>query len=197
MKQRGGFTIVELLIVIVVIATLAAITVVAYGGVRERANASKALAVVNSYEKVLRMYYVDNQKFPSVGGGTYGDGDACLGVAADFDAVAGSYKAGDCLYNATPDSGSGGGDGHYRVAAYAPLMTALSAYAKSLPSGRLADVKMASETWRGVRYTDFYNSKMIRMEWLISGSSADKCGSGASGSAYGGYVWCTRDVDMR
>ena len=36
-----GFTIVELLIVIVVIAILAAITIVAYNGVTSRANAAK------------------------------------------------------------------------------------------------------------------------------------------------------------
>jgi general secretion pathway protein G len=39
-RNRHGFTIVELLIVIVVIGILAAITVVAYNGVRSRANAS-------------------------------------------------------------------------------------------------------------------------------------------------------------
>ena len=37
-QQRRGFTIVELLIVIVVIAILAAITIVAYNGIQNRAN---------------------------------------------------------------------------------------------------------------------------------------------------------------
>ena len=38
MKQKAGFTIVELLIVIVVIGILAAITIVAYNGVQERSK---------------------------------------------------------------------------------------------------------------------------------------------------------------
>ena len=39
-SPRSGFTIVELLIVIVVIAILAAITIVAFNGIQERARAS-------------------------------------------------------------------------------------------------------------------------------------------------------------
>ncbi|MCD8561836.1 prepilin-type N-terminal cleavage/methylation domain-containing protein [Candidatus Saccharibacteria bacterium] len=42
-----GFTIVELLIVIVVIATLAAITLVAYNGIRERAQVSAVQSAVS------------------------------------------------------------------------------------------------------------------------------------------------------
>jgi prepilin-type N-terminal cleavage/methylation domain-containing protein len=38
LKTKSGFTIVELLIVIVVIGILAAITIVAYNGIQDRAN---------------------------------------------------------------------------------------------------------------------------------------------------------------
>lgn len=50
-KYTSGFTIVELLIVIVVIATLAAISIVAYNGIQDRAR----LAVAKSYaSQILR-----------------------------------------------------------------------------------------------------------------------------------------------
>jgi len=39
---QAGFTIVELLIVVIVIAILAAITIVAYNGIRDRASDSAA-----------------------------------------------------------------------------------------------------------------------------------------------------------
>ncbi len=41
-KDQAGFTIVELLIVIVIIGILAAITIVAFNGIQNRANLSAA-----------------------------------------------------------------------------------------------------------------------------------------------------------
>jgi len=51
-KQRG-FTIVELLIVIVVIGILAAITIVAYNGVQERA---RAVAIADGFKKIDKAF---------------------------------------------------------------------------------------------------------------------------------------------
>lgn len=53
-KQRG-FTIVELLIVIVVIAILATITVVAYNGISERARNTARLAAVKQAEQAVQI----------------------------------------------------------------------------------------------------------------------------------------------
>lgn len=55
-ENKQGFTIVELLIVIVVIAILAAITIVAYNGVTARAKTSKAQTDASSILKKLELY---------------------------------------------------------------------------------------------------------------------------------------------
>lgn len=52
-KTKSGFTIVELLIVIVVIGILAAITIVAYNGIQQRARASATSAALNQTAKKL------------------------------------------------------------------------------------------------------------------------------------------------
>jgi prepilin-type N-terminal cleavage/methylation domain-containing protein len=58
-KQRG-FTIVELLIVIVVIAILAAITIVAYNGLQQRSRDSARAQDIAGIKKALLMYQADN-----------------------------------------------------------------------------------------------------------------------------------------
>ena len=59
-RKQLGFTIVELLIVIVVIAILAAITIVAYTGIQDRAKASAMVSEVNQVVKKLEAYKVQN-----------------------------------------------------------------------------------------------------------------------------------------
>ena len=62
---REGFTIVELLIVVVIIAILAAITIVAYNGIQKRAQAAAISTALNQASKKIRMYQVDNGTFPA------------------------------------------------------------------------------------------------------------------------------------
>lgn len=69
-NKKAGFTIVELLIVIVVIAILAAITIVAYSGIQQRARDSKRLQDVDTISKALELYYIDNGKYPPGAGST-------------------------------------------------------------------------------------------------------------------------------
>lgn len=64
---RNAFTIVELLIVIVIIAILAAITLVAYAGIRDRAVASVLQSDVANAIKKIELYKVESgtEAFPS------------------------------------------------------------------------------------------------------------------------------------
>ncbi len=59
-----GFTIVELLIVIVVIGVLAAVTVVAFNGIQQRANNTKTQQAVAAYAKAMILYAQDNGVYP-------------------------------------------------------------------------------------------------------------------------------------
>jgi general secretion pathway protein G len=65
-KYGSGFTIVELLIVIVVIGILAAITITAYNGVQVRARDSARISKVKSISKAIELYRVDNGMYPPI-----------------------------------------------------------------------------------------------------------------------------------
>jgi prepilin-type N-terminal cleavage/methylation domain-containing protein len=58
-QAQQGFTIVELLIVIVVIAILAAITIVSYNGITARANTSSAQSAASTVIKKAEAYNAD------------------------------------------------------------------------------------------------------------------------------------------
>ena len=62
--RERGFTIVELLIVIVVIGILAAITIVSYNGIQKRARTVTATAAVDQWEKILRAEITENGELP-------------------------------------------------------------------------------------------------------------------------------------
>ncbi len=64
-KSINGFTIVELLIVIVVIAILAAISIVAYNGIQDRANASSSQSATRQVATKVRAHTVENGTCPA------------------------------------------------------------------------------------------------------------------------------------
>jgi prepilin-type N-terminal cleavage/methylation domain-containing protein len=63
-NKQTGFTIVELLIVIVVIGILAAITIVAYNGVQARARDSQRVSDLQSIQKALELYKAQHGTYP-------------------------------------------------------------------------------------------------------------------------------------
>lgn len=74
-KVTKGFTIVELLIVVVVIAILAAITVVAYNGIQDRTLQSARIDEVRKWERLLISYATLKGQYPPA----MVPGSACLG----------------------------------------------------------------------------------------------------------------------
>lgn len=81
-KQKG-FTIVELLIVIVVIAILAAITIVAYNGIQNRARSSQIVSGMTQYIKALASYTADKSVYPIPNGYL-----VCFGAVNDCNGAA-------------------------------------------------------------------------------------------------------------
>lgn len=64
-SNQKGFTIVELLIVIVVIGILAAITIVAFNGVQSRAKATSAKATASGVQKKIEAFNAATTSYPT------------------------------------------------------------------------------------------------------------------------------------
>lgn len=106
LRNHQGFTIVELLIVIVVIAILAAISIAAYNGVQERARASNVSTALSQAAKKLSLYQVDNPDQYPAATGTNGTGNlAPLGIV-DGASVTYQYSSTATTYCLTATNGT-------------------------------------------------------------------------------------------
>jgi len=79
LDRNRGFTIVELLIVIVVIGILAAITIVSFNGVTAKATYSKSQQDLSSIHKALLLYKAENGKWPATTSSTWMGWDQATG----------------------------------------------------------------------------------------------------------------------
>lgn len=64
-KNVRGFTLLEVMVVIVILGILASMVVPNLMGSQERANMQKAVSDINALETSLSMYKMDNYKYPS------------------------------------------------------------------------------------------------------------------------------------
>ena len=93
-KDRNkGFSLVEVLIVIVIIGILAVIVLVSYNNVTVAARNSQTTAAVTQYMRAIKLYALNNRAYPS-------PITACLGDGyGDYD---GDGSAGDCWHLSSP-----------------------------------------------------------------------------------------------
>lgn len=90
---RKGFTIVELLIVIVVIAILATLTIITYSGIQTRARVTADIANIHNYVGGLQQLKAIDGSLPAV--------NACLGPASTYPATSGNCPNGGQSATAT------------------------------------------------------------------------------------------------
>jgi type IV pilus assembly protein PilA len=81
-KSEKGFTLVELLIVIVVIAILAAITIVAYNGIQQRAHTTSQKTTAENLAKKVEGYNAINNAYPALADSSARNATAQLGLDA-------------------------------------------------------------------------------------------------------------------
>lgn len=95
-KTMTGFTIVELLIVIVVIAILATISIVAYNGIQNRANDTAIQSDLNNFAKKVHLAAATTGEFPAGGAsrtGTADSGDSTAFPGFSFTPSKGAYMS--------------------------------------------------------------------------------------------------------
>ncbi len=83
----SGFTIVELLIVIIVIAILATLIITVYNGVQVKAKNQKTVSAVQAWIKAIDLYHEDNGTWPS--------GISCIGDTNTYEANS-KYSDDEC-----------------------------------------------------------------------------------------------------
>ncbi|NCU37652.1 prepilin-type N-terminal cleavage/methylation domain-containing protein [Candidatus Saccharibacteria bacterium] len=151
-QPRVGFTIVELLIVIVVIGVLAGVSTVAFNGVTDRANMTRVIAQTRNVYAAVKLYHATNGTWPLAGW-------VCVGNIDDFPAQD-DFPLGACAirtYNggATWEVWYAANNtlmndlGPYLGPSYKPLLPVLT------PSAALENNRWYYK-WRGVVY-DNYN----------------------------------------
>jgi len=156
--KRNGFTIVELLIVIVVIGILAAITIVSFNGVQQKARNAQVVSGVQAYNKAILQYAAVNSAYPAATG--------CLGA---------NYQTNQCWL----------GDQGTQVV-NATLDSSLAEFIGSKPT--IATDRFSIGIGNNMRAGALYRPSPVTIIYYLQGAGQACGLSGASGGTEGGVV---------
>lgn len=165
-KGSHGFTIVELLIVVVVIAILATIAVVAFNGVTQRARNTSRVAAASQVIKTLKLYAVENsmtqllQQIPENYSGCYGK---------NFPDVNGD-GVGDCIYASSA-----------AIRSNLPSLDALLETTGSYSKVEYSPVTYSGLTVAGITITNFSSTidgrqANLQLRYYLEGDANTACG---------------------
>lgn len=161
-SRQRGFTIVELLIVIVVIGILAAITIVAYNGIQQRARNIQTVSAAKDAMKLIVAYKAINGIYPS---GAYSY--ACIG----------EYASDVCQY--------------YNAGAEVGEQTAFKNEIATVGTMPQPDTKLfdigTSRTSAGA----FYRNAQKNLTYTLAGSNQSCSAGGNADTSVSGVTTCT------
>ena len=154
---QKGFTIVELLIVIVVIAVLATIGITAYNGMQQRAQNTKTISAVRQWSKALRLYKADHGDYPTTW--------SCLGTGYGKGFSGSDPTGSECRQDDASGSGS--------LNVNSGFMSAMSTYTNGTVTPAFVTAGSASYPWyRGAMFAAGYAGSKDRIDFILAGSTA-------------------------
>lgn len=185
--RLSGFTIVELLIVIVVIGVLASITVVTFNGVQKRAYVTTVNDAGVKIVKVLAAYHAANGSLPTVN-----TLSPCIGTLDSYPAED-NFAAGECARSSTPPYG-----GQNEIDA--TTMSQINSIAGSLKVPKMKPVLWVDSdaVYRGYFYSTAISGSTItaRITWYFQGSN-ESCGAADYYAIdSGANTMCRASVDL-